>query len=47
MVSETRYTAFGEIRYQLDGMPTGYQYRTSTLEGTGQFSQMSEVGLWL
>jgi hypothetical protein len=33
MVNEMKNSAFGEIRYQLDGMPTGYEYRTSTLEG--------------
>jgi RHS repeat-associated protein len=38
MVSEVKYSAFGEIRSGSGDMPTKYQY-------TGQLSQMAEIGL--
>jgi hypothetical protein len=33
LLSEVKYTAFGEIRSGSEDMPTKYQYRASTLEG--------------
>jgi RHS repeat-associated protein len=38
LVSEVKYSAYGEIRYQSGSLPTKYQY-------TGQLSQMEEIGL--
>jgi RHS repeat-associated protein len=39
LVSEVKYSAYGEIRYQSGSLPTKYQY-------TGQLSQMAEIGLY-
>jgi len=39
LVSEVKYSAFGEIRYQSGSLPTKYQF-------TGQLSQMEEIGLY-
>jgi RHS repeat-associated protein len=38
LISEVKYSAFGEIRFNTGDMPTDYQY-------TGQLSQMDEIGL--